>query len=65
MRKTRSQLNRPVPPGRPGHRSGGQSSGSLKNNSRIPSRGSSRRTGRNAEMIDNGTMIVRDQELTA
>ena len=31
----------------------------------MPSRGSSRRTGRKAERIDSGTMIVRDQELTA
>ena len=31
----------------------------------MPSRGSILRTGRNAEMIDSGTMIVRDQELTA
>ena len=53
-----------MPPDRPGQRSGGQSSGSRKNSSRMPSLGSIRRTGRDAEMIDNGTMIVRDHALT-
>ena len=55
--KTRSQQSTPVPAGRPGHRGIGQFSGSLKNNSRIPDRGSSRRTGRRAEIIDRGTIM--------
>ena len=48
-----------------GHRSGGQSLGSRRNNSRMPRDGSSVRTGWCAHMIESGTMIVRDQELTA
>ncbi len=64
VRKKRSQLNSPVRPFCPGQRSGGHSWGGFKNSSEMPSRGSSSVTGRQADMIDNGTMIVRDQELT-
>ena len=65
MRKKRSQLSGPVLPVIPGQRSGGQCRGACRKSSRMPRAGSMRRTGCIAEMIDSGTIIVRDQELTA
>ena len=44
---------------------GGQFAGSRINSSPIPRPDSTCRTGRCADMIDKGTMIVRDQALTA
>src|ERR1700675_1084288 len=64
LRKKRSQLNSPVPSVCPGQRSGGHSSGGFKNSSEIPNRESNFATGSQADMIDSGTMIVRDQALT-